>query len=205
MRRLILKGLTVIAVSSTGLALENPATSQPADTQPAEERPSPPTGFKWHEIREIKAAFLMPNGWHHDKLSGKGTTAYRISKEDARGGNGFLTGITVNVVLHCKDKSNIKPSLYAVHHLKEYKEGARVLKEMELDKIGKLTRIQMQVVKRIESADPKIEFRIHVVAIANDETDTLYIITFGAPKADWKTAWKKGKRMVGMFILDDDV
>jgi hypothetical protein len=205
MKLLILMGLAAVAASSTGIFFESPATSQPAGSQPAEERPPPPAGFKWHEIREIKAAFLMPTGWHHDKLSGSGTTAYRISKEDARGGNGFLTGLTVNVVHHCKDRTNIKPSLYAVHHLEKYQEGAKVLKEMELDRIGKLTRIQMQVAKRIDNRDPKIEFRIHMVAIANDKTDTLYIITFGAPKDDWKAAWKKGKRMVGIFFLDDDV
>lgn len=180
-------------------------TSQPATSQPAEQRPSPPKGFKWHEIRELKAAFLMPDGWHHSSVSKDGTIAYRFTKEDASGTEPFLTGLTVNVARDVKGKSKVDPSLYAVHYLQNYEKGARVLKEMSLDTIGKLTRVRMEVVKKLPHIDPERKFRLHLVTIANDETGTLYVLNFGAPEADWKAAWKQGKKMTGLFFLDDDV
>jgi hypothetical protein len=54
----------------------------PVQTIAAIDVPSPPPGFTWQEIPELKAAFLKPNGWFFKREEQKGTLAYFITKED---------------------------------------------------------------------------------------------------------------------------
>jgi hypothetical protein len=178
---------------------------QPATTQQAQELPDPPTGFSWHRIKSINAAFLKPVGWHYTKLKNKHGVAFRFSKEDSKSGEPFLTGLTVNVTQKVSEVSHAKPSLYAVHFMDNYTRGQRVVMEGKLDEIGKLKRLTFEVIKKISESKDDAMCRIRVVVIANDATDTLYTLIYGAPEDEWSNAWKIGKKMLGFFQLDDDV
>jgi hypothetical protein len=67
------------------------------------ELPPAPLGFTWQEVRELKAAFLRPNGWFFKSENNKGTLAYFIRKESIENGGEFQTGLTVNVFHLKKD------------------------------------------------------------------------------------------------------
>jgi hypothetical protein len=46
---------------------------------------------------------------------------------------------------------------------------------------------------------------MNCLALANTETNTLYLVVFEAPEADWDTAWKKGAEMMKKLGFDDEV
>jgi hypothetical protein len=179
--------------------------NSPPASQPAPARPDAPDGFKWHEIKPIKAAFLRPDGWHFSKATNKHGVAYKFTKEDTSKGKSFLTGLTINVTKKVTEKSHVKPSLYAVHFMQEYTKGLKVTLDGKLDHIGILQRLIFEVVKKIPETDTDQDFRVRVVVIANDKTDTMYTIFFGAPNDEWEQAWKIGNVLLSMFMLDDDV
>lgn len=179
--------------------------TQPTTTQPAPKLPDPPTGFSWHRIKSINAAFLRPDGWHYTKLKNKHGVAFRFSKEDSKNGEPFLTGLTVNVTKKVSEVSHVKPSLYAVHFMDGYIKGQKVVMEGKLDEIGKLKRLTFEVIKTTPEPKDEVVFRIRVVVIANDATDTMYTLLYGAPDDEWSDAWKLGKKMLSVFQLDDDI
>lgn len=45
---------------------------------------------------------------------------------------------------------------------------------------------------------------LHVLAIGNSRTNTLYLLMFESPGAGWKAAWSKGETMLKDFLLDDE-
>src|ERR1700739_1579271 len=67
--------------------------------------PTPPAGFTWQEIPELKTAFLKPDGWFFKREEQKGTLAYFITKENIDKDGRFQTGLTVNVFRIKKDSA----------------------------------------------------------------------------------------------------
>lgn len=63
----------------------------------AMELPAPPAGFSWKEVPEIKAAFLMPNGWHFKQAVQGETLGLFITQENIDERGRFTTGLTINV------------------------------------------------------------------------------------------------------------
>jgi hypothetical protein len=46
---------------------------------------------------------------------------------------------------------------------------------------------------------------IHLLAIGNEKTDSLYLILFESPEKSWDQAWAKGQVMLEKFLLDDEI
>ncbi len=166
-------------------------------------RPEPPKGFKWQELKEINGAVLRPEGWDFNQTSTRDALAYQVSLEKLADNDGkFLTGLTINVVKDVPEKTKVKPSLYAAKHVRDYMKAAEVLEKPKLDKVGKLQRITCQVVKPLPKVEKDTLFRVRVTTIANDETGTLYIITFGSPKDEWDKTYPIGKKLFNPIMLD---
>jgi hypothetical protein len=55
--------------------------------------------------------------------------------------------------------------------------------------------------RRIEKGYPPLI--MHVLAIGNSRTNTLYVIMFESPESKWKDAWPKGRLILEDFALDD--
>jgi hypothetical protein len=157
--------------------------------------PEPPKGFSWKKVDEIKASFLMPDGWHY-RLDSKGkTTAVFITREKIEEGKLFKTGLSVNVVRGLKDGTAEKLAQSTVAALA--KEG-KVEDAFDV-KVGKLKGSGGRLT--ISSKNVTMQFLV----LANTTTNTLHIIQFESPEKEWKEAWKTGMTIMEKLGLDDDV
>jgi hypothetical protein len=137
---------------------------------------------------------LLPKGWHFSTVASKDGLAYRVTREEPSREKGFLTGLTVNVIHGVKKKSKADPSLYAAYHVENYLQEAKVISKPKLDRSGRFARIQCEVEKELPAAAEGL-FRIRMVTLANDETDLLYVLIFGAPSDRWEQDWKIGRQL----------
>ncbi|HEV7519803.1 MAG TPA: hypothetical protein VGP89_01795 [Candidatus Angelobacter sp.] len=157
--------------------------------------PTPPAGFTWQQIPELKAALLKPNGWFYKREEQKGTLAYFITKENIDKNGRFQTGLTVNV-FHLKQNSAVDrgkdtiQQLAATKHVKAWAQDAGAFREFGC------------LAKDTDSSGTVV---MHTLAVANPKTNTLYLLIFESPEPDWDAAWKLGKQIVDMLALDDNI
>src|SRR5262245_48252168 len=129
MKTAILASVAVLSLAAQRVAL-------------ASDLPPPPEGFVWKQIQEVKAAFLMPNGWHFKREEKKGTLAYFITAEDLEKVGRFDTGLTLNVKRHLQSTDTIK---YAKKFVAEMGQANELIRSWEtsagpLHSYGCLTR-----------------------------------------------------------------
>jgi len=164
---------------------------------PAEDNlPPAPPGFSWKQFEKTKALLLVPEGWFVKEQSAKGTDAIFITKENIDEDGRYSTGLSVNVVQKLKDKKAVEVAQSHIAKLQEQNKGERSWKT----NAGKLKGYGCQI-----KADKGGPLRMSCLALANTETNTLYLVVFEAPEADWDTAWKKGAEMMKKLGFDDEV
>jgi hypothetical protein len=157
--------------------------------------PSPPPGFTWQEIPELKAAFLRPNGWFFKREEQKGTLAYFITKEDIEKNGEFQTGLTINA-FHLKQESAVErgkhliDQLAATKHAKAWAQDIGPFKEF-----GCL----------YKDADASGTSVVHTLTVANPKTNTMYLFIFESPESNWDASWKLGKQIMDTLAIDDEI
>ena len=164
---------------------------------PAMELPQAPTGFSWREVPEIKAAFLMPNGWHFKRQAQGNTLAFFITQEDIDKEGRFNTGLTVNVL------QKVKPGT-AVEYAKTF------IGRMATDKhAGEVWTRQFGPLHgfgcRFKDTNATGTPIVHMLMVANPKTGTLYLFIFEAPDADWPAARAKGEKIMNSLAVDDEI
>lgn len=157
--------------------------------------PEPPRGFSWKKIDEIKAALLLPEGWHYRHDAKDKTTTAWITREKIEEGKPFKVGLSVKVLRECK-----KPTA---------KELAQAARE-EIGKEGYLEdffRVNRGKLKGIGGCCLGVtnKVRVRFLVLTNPAATTLYVIQFESPEKEWEEAWKLGKVMLEKLVLDDDV
>jgi hypothetical protein len=166
-----------------------------AQTLLAKTLPTPPAGFTWQEIPELKTALLKPDGWFYKREQQKGTLAYFITKENIDNNGRFQTGLTVNV-FHLKKDSAVErgkdriEELAAANHVNMFAQNVGPFR-----KFGCLTR----------HTDSSGTLQMVTLAVANSQTNTLYLLIFESPQQDWDAAWERGKYIVDMLTLDEEI
>ena len=163
------------------------ALAQPVDI------PKPPPGFHWQRAEEVKAAFLVPDGWHFKSEQNGKTQAYFATREDIDKDGKFLTGLTVNVVRHLEGEDAAE---YAKRFIAGFQDGKKVRKTWD-PSMGSFAGAACLV--EDEHAV------MHTMMLANRKTNTLYFFMFEAPKAEWQAAWQTGEQIVRFLLLDDEV
>jgi hypothetical protein len=158
------------------------------------ELPVAPDGFTWQEVPEIKAAFLKPTGWYFKREKDKGTLAYFITKEEIRNGGEFQTGLTVNV-FHPKNPAvehaeSFIDERVASTHGKKWTRDYGPFREF-----GCLCKV----------VDAGGSTMTNTLMVANPKTNTLYLLTFESPDAEWDTAWKTGTKIMDTLAIDDEI
>lgn len=148
--------------------------------------------------------FLVPENWHASQSASKDGLGFRFGREDPKKGEPLITGLTINVIQDVTRKTNVKPSLYAAHFAERYTKDLEVTKKPASIHIGKFDRLEFEVKKRQSQTGVDLTYRIHVHAVANDSTDTLYIIIFGALDRDWDEEWKLGREILRLYFIDDE-
>ncbi|MGH9441461.1 MAG: hypothetical protein ACRD16_04245 [Thermoanaerobaculia bacterium] len=153
----------------------------------------PKEGYSWKRVPEIKAAFLVPNGWHFRREQ-KGTSlGYFISREKISPPGEFLVGLSINVI---HPPSSTKSSEYAKAFINQFASGKAVIRTWDASQgpfVGYGCRVKDD------------STTMHALMLANPKTNTLYFVMFEAPNPEWQEAWHIGETLVDTLYLDDDV
>jgi hypothetical protein len=163
----------------------------------AMELPAPPAGFDWKEVPEIKAAFLVPKGWHFKRETQADTLALFITQEDIRESGAFATGLTINVFPRSKPGSATEYAQAFITQMATEKHADRTWARDAgpLRTFGCLTRDSTRSGTVI----------LHTLMVANPKTGTLYLFIFEAPERTWADAWAKGEKIMDLLAIDDEV
>jgi hypothetical protein len=157
--------------------------------------PAAPAGLAWKRIDAVRAAFLVPEGWHFKQEKNGDTIAFFITAEDIEKNGGFQTGLTVNVIHLKKDAAPERAALF----IADLAEAAEILTQWH-EKKGVMTIFGCKARKE-EAGYPPL--RMHTLAVGNGRTNALYLMTFESPESSWEDAWKKGRFILEEFVLDD--
>jgi hypothetical protein len=162
----------------------------------AQERSPAPEGYSWQKLDEIKASFLLPNGWHFKAERVDRTLAYFLSEEDIDVKGEFETGLTLNVSHADQAQKKAVATLAMLAQA-----PGNELRETWETQAGALKGTGVRIHKSEKGADA---LDMVVLAIANSKTNALYLLIFESPEAQWKKAWEKGEKMMRLFVLDDE-
>jgi len=169
----------------------------------------PPAGYIVQELGGLGGSIVRPIEWHYCCIYAKGTLVFQISKEQCSDGQGFETGMTINVIPGVREKSNVKPTAYAAHFLTKKVEAAEVLAWEEPEEIkhpdmaGKFVRFDILVREEKELRGKKQVFQIGYTVFAHDEGDYIVIMIFGTPASEWDAHYDIYKTMTQDVILID--
>ena len=144
-----------------------------------EERPPAPEGFSWKTIDSVKAAFLVPKGWHFLEETHGDTHSFFISEEDIGVVGEFRTGLTVNVQRLKRESA----TSYAKLFIENLSAIGKVQERWQSEEgVMRLYGARIHV-----TGDPP-PFTEHVLAIGNGRTNTIYTIIFESPDLLWDQA-----------------
>ncbi|WP_269524435.1 hypothetical protein [Coraliomargarita parva] len=158
-------------------------------------------GFSWWEIDTLKAAFLVPDGWHKKSTVRQDTLGYYITKEEILGGRGtFTTGLSLNVYKDFQAKRGTDPVRFIHDFQLGFSKHAKILKEWTrrigpFDSYGFLS----------EGVVGGVSTKVHHLFIVNSKTGTLYYFFFEAPTSEFEEAWVWGEPMIKMLYIDDTI
>lgn len=166
--------------------------------------PVPPAGYSWANCEETKSAFLKPDGWFFRKQKmDDDEWGYYISKEDtAKAETGkFRIGLSVYVIPDIPGKKGMSAPDAALEIIKMAAENRLIVKEQWSNE--SLPFKGFGVVVRTK--DPKEEDTFfYNLAIGNETTGTLYLLTFEGPFAKWTEAMNPGEIMLQHFLIDNN-
>jgi len=168
----------------------------------AAELPPAPAGYSWVSLSEIKGAFLMPLGWYFKKGRQGDTLGYYITRENIPESGEFLTGLSINVIPDIPEKSGMAPSLYATAFINKAVKQVEVVTPPWASLNGPFEGHGVVLLYR---DDQKGDFIVHNLAIANDQTGTLYLITFESPAEAWEKARQIAEPILQRFLIDDTI
>jgi hypothetical protein len=140
--------------------------------------PPAPPGYEWGNCKNMKAQFLVPNGWNLFEEGQGAAPACFISKEKIAPGKEFETGLSVNLVTV---KAGTSPSEAAQRFLNK-QAGRGELLERSSSHQGALDVLRAeQIVK--EPDWPALRLR-HVI-VASAPTARIYVLLFETREELW--------------------
>lgn len=167
-------------------------TGMTAFAQPVE-LPRPPKGFHWERATEIKGAFLTPDGWFFRREKKQDTYAYFVTRENIARGDGFLVGLTVNVMPHIQGKNAVE---YARQFIAAFPQGKKLHKSWDAS-MASLGGNGCLVEDETTT--------MHTIMVGNPRTNTLYLFIFEAPTNEWPEAWRSGQEIMRLLRIDDEI
>ncbi len=167
-----------------------------ASTMHAADLPSPPSGFAWQQIPEVRSALLRPQGWYFKEEEKGGILGYFVTQQDIDKAGHFETGLTVNVFPRLGEGLAVERGKGVIDRVA----GAHGEKAWS-QQVGQLQEFGCEV----RDTDASGTVVMHALAVANTKTDTLYLLIFESPAAEWDASWRIGKEMIDAVKFDDGV
>ena len=174
----------------------------PAAAQRYNARLAPlPAGFAWQPLPAYKAAIPLPTGWHYDLQTPDGATTYTLTPDPLPESGEYPTGLALHVVRKAKARLRHPAPEYAELLMLRAGHG---LGQQVLDQTAATEGVfRTRTVRYRETPPGGGEVRlVYQMALANARTDTLYLLTFESPEANWPEAWALGQVMVQGLTLD---
>ena len=175
----------------------------PATAQHYNARLAPlPAGFAWQPLPACKAAIPLPTGWHYDLELPAGATTYTLTPEPLPESGEYATGLALHIIRKAKARLRHPAPEYADFLMLRAGHG---LGQQVLDPPTAATAgvFRTRAVRYRETPPGGGEVRlVYQMALANARTDTLYLLTFESPEAEWPQAWALGQAMVQGLTLD---
>ena len=197
-RRSWLMMVTTLALCACAPAsVESTATSTPPATVSTSGRPAAPEGFSWKEIPDIKASFLMPEGWHYTEAVKGNTFGFYMTRENFLDGGTFDTGLTVNVIRGDGSTDPVDGARRFVERMLERNE------ELESWEIGSGGFKGFGCRTRTPAEAENGSRIMHTLAMGNASTGTVYLMWFESREETWPDAWKIGEKVLDQFVLDE--
>lgn len=161
--------------------------------------PSAPERFSWVAIDDIDAFFLRPDGWHFTHSQAKLRGSFVISREPSDIDFRFETGLSGYVVNNLGKMNGRLVS----EQIDEYIHNLGSQDSLDILTTTPITRMAYRGIGvRFHDRSNEKSIINHRLYLANDRTDTLFIINFESPEAIWSTTWPIGETLVTHFILD---
>ena len=157
------------------------------------------TKFQWVESGLGDSEFLKPKNWFVKASYQKGHYALFISKEEISKDQNFTTGFTLNFNSHISKKTGSTPSEYA----KQWIENVPKLKNKKV--IVKPWEFTNNILKAFGIRVKDNEKIVHYMLVANDNTDSLFIMLFESPLKEWEEEWKIGNKIMNNLRLDAEI
>ena len=174
----------------------------PAAAQRYNARLAPlPAGFAWQPLPAYKAAIPLPTGWHYDLETLAGAVIYTLTPEPLPESGEYATGLALHVVRHTTARLRHPAPEYADLLMLRAGHGPG---QQVLDPPTAITQGVFHTrTIRYRETPPGGEVRlVYQMALANARTDTLYLLNFESPEADWPQTWTLGQVMVQGLTLD---
>ena len=174
------------------------ANEQAGEGEEIELEPAP-AGFEWQRLAEVRGAVLRPSVWHFNHQAEGDELDYFLSREPAGTDGKFDTGLTIKVVTDVPNRTGMSLDDYAQRFISQASGGLEIID-------GPWDSARAPYVTHgalMHATDPgKGEFNAHMAAMANEETGTVYLITFEGPAESWDTIWPMGELMLNKLALD---
>lgn len=167
-----------------------------ASTLHAANLPTPPAGFAWQQIPEVKSALLRPEGWFFKQEQKGGILGYFVTEQDIDKAGVFETGLTVNVFPRLGEGLAVERGKALIDRV-----AAAHGQKTSVEQVGQLQEFGCEV-RDTNSSGTVV---MHALAVANTKTDTLYLLIFESPAAQWDASWRIGKAMMDAVKFDDGV
>jgi len=160
-----------------------------ADVLPA------PDGYTWKRVAEVKAAFLVPDGWNYQQDRKGNTLGVFITRESIPSKGKYDTGMGINIFP--KDINATKQLLKALVVIAE-----RYKSNISKAEFGPFVRFYTQH-DSIRSSDGENIRAVHIV-VANSNTNSTYYIVFESPVPLWDKFWPVGDVLVNNLVLETE-
>lgn len=157
--------------------------------------PQAPAGFSWHEVPAVRAAFLVPDGWHYQEEVQGRTLAIFITQENLASAGMFETGVTINIFI---DNPGAAGQVKTILETTAASHSA----DVSYAKFGPFVKLACEFESpRDEGLEPVLIF---LIGIVNTDTGTSYVISFESPKSAWPETWLKGKAVLDALMLESE-
>ena len=167
------------------------------------ELPESPEGYSWRQVKDLKAAFLVPENWQFDSEVSANQYQYTLTKSSQDSHGAGEAGLTIVVRLEAggSERQGFVPSRFAAAMLNEIRKN-REIERMQRTTQGPFETFRYQYVCSSESST---QLREYSLLVANDLTGTLYIFTFEAPLSTWDADWQTVSVVLDTIFLDDEI
>ncbi len=148
--------------------------------------PEAPKGYEWQEFKEVHAASLKPKKWHYSKILLENHSIFRMTREKVSSDQAFLTGLTLHVFRDTPGVMDLKPSELAEKYLSEYAMDKQALEIFVPKYSGNMIQSGGTYQSKMTLRGKTRTFRVHITALANDESGTMYMLVYACPASQWE-------------------